>query len=34
MTDVHVRPYTLTDFEQLLRIQRECFPLPFPAELW
>lgn len=34
MTDVHVRPYTLTDFDQLLRIQQECFPPPFPAELW
>lgn len=29
-----VRPYTLADFDQLVRIQRECFPPPFPAELW
>jgi ribosomal protein S18 acetylase RimI-like enzyme len=29
-----VRPYTLDDVDQLLRIQRECFPPPFPPELW
>ena len=29
-----VRPYTLADFDQLVRIQRECFPPPFPAALW
>jgi len=33
MNDVLVRPYTLNDFDQLMRIQRECFPPPFPAEL-
>ena len=32
--DIQVRPYTLADFEQLIRIQRECFPPPFPPELW
>jgi ribosomal protein S18 acetylase RimI-like enzyme len=31
---IAVRPYTLADFDQLVRIQRECFPPPFPAELW
>ncbi len=29
-----VRPYTEKDFEQLLDIQRECFPPPFPPEQW
>lgn len=30
-----VRPYTLADWEALFRIQRECFPPPYPAEqLW
>lgn len=28
-----IRPYELDDFTQLLRIQQECFPLPFPPEL-
>jgi ribosomal protein S18 acetylase RimI-like enzyme len=31
---ISVRRYTLADFDQLVRIQRECFPPPFPAELW
>lgn len=29
-----VRPYTLADLPGLLLIQRECFPPPFPPELW
>ncbi len=30
-----VRPYTVADFDQLLRIQVECFPPPYPQEqLW
>lgn len=29
-----VRSYGLDDVDQLLRIQRECFPPPFPPELW
>lgn len=33
-TAVHIRPYTVDDFEQLLDVQREAFPPPFPAELW
>jgi len=28
------RNYTLADFPQLIDIQRECFPPPFPSELW
>lgn len=31
---IHVRSYTMADVLQLLRIQRECFPPPFPPELW
>ncbi len=31
---LRVRPYTLTDLPGLLLIQRECFPPPFPPELW
>lgn len=35
MTDVRVRPYTLADWDGLFRIQRECFPPPYPVEqLW
>ncbi|WP_462408815.1 GNAT family N-acetyltransferase [Neobacillus sp. Marseille-QA0830] len=29
-----IRNYTNEDFEQLIEIQSECFPPPFPAELW
>jgi GNAT superfamily N-acetyltransferase len=29
-----IRPYTLADLPGLLLIQRECFPPPFPPELW
>lgn len=29
-----IRNYTATDFEQLIEVQRECFPPPFPSELW
>ncbi|MBO1514507.1 GNAT family N-acetyltransferase [Metabacillus bambusae] len=28
------RQYTQTDFEQLIAIQQESFPPPFPPELW
>lgn len=28
-----VRPYTLNDFDALLRVQQEAFPPPFPEEL-
>ncbi|MFZ5814713.1 MAG: GNAT family N-acetyltransferase [Bacillota bacterium] len=32
---ITVRPYTLADWEALFRIQRECFPPPYPEEqLW
>lgn len=29
-----IRNYTLADIPQLIDIQRECFPPPFPSELW
>lgn len=29
-----VRGYTEGDFDGLIDIQRECFPPPFPSELW
>jgi ribosomal protein S18 acetylase RimI-like enzyme len=29
-----IRNYTKEDFDQLIQIQSECFPPPFPAELW
>lgn len=29
-----IRNYRESDFEQLIDIQRECFPPPFPSELW
>lgn len=29
-----VRSYTEADFAGLIRIQQECFPPPFPSELW
>ncbi|GAB2672407.1 GNAT family N-acetyltransferase [Paenibacillus thermoaerophilus] len=32
--DVHIRSYTVEDYEQLLDVQREAFPPPFPEELW
>ncbi|PYZ96146.1 GNAT family N-acetyltransferase [Alteribacter lacisalsi] len=31
---IHVRPYTVEDYESLLAIQKEAFPPPFPEELW
>lgn len=31
---IAVRSYTLADFDDLVRIQSECFPPPFPPELW
>ncbi len=35
MGEIRVRPYTLADWEGLFRIQRECFPPPYPVEqLW
>lgn len=32
--NVTIRPYTMDDYEQLLDVQREAFPPPFPEELW
>ncbi|MCI3927195.1 GNAT family N-acetyltransferase [Paenibacillus sp. TRM 82003] len=32
--DAIVRNYRESDFEALIDIQRECFPPPFPSELW
>lgn len=29
-----IRNYTKDDFEQLIRVQQEAFPPPFPEELW
>jgi ribosomal protein S18 acetylase RimI-like enzyme len=29
-----IRNYTKDDFDQLIEIQAECFPPPFPSELW
>ncbi len=29
-----IRNYTHADFADLIDIQRECFPPPFPSELW
>jgi ribosomal protein S18 acetylase RimI-like enzyme len=29
-----IRNYTKDDFDQLIDIQAECFPPPFPSELW
>ncbi|MCM3764837.1 GNAT family N-acetyltransferase [Neobacillus niacini] len=29
-----IRNYTKEDFDQLIEIQAECFPPPFPSELW
>ena len=29
-----IRNYTASDFEELIQIQAECFPPPFPSELW
>ncbi|WP_135553889.1 GNAT family N-acetyltransferase [Paenibacillus cymbidii] len=29
-----IRNYTASDFDELIDIQRECFPPPFPSELW
>lgn len=31
---VVIRNYTEADFEELIAIQSECFPPPFPEELW
>lgn len=31
---ITVRSYTLADFNDLVKIQSECFPPPFPPELW
>lgn len=32
--DIFVRPYSLQDYPELLTIQKEAFPPPFPEELW
>ncbi|WP_127532719.1 GNAT family N-acetyltransferase [Paenibacillus kobensis] len=29
-----VRSYTEADFDELIQIQTECFPPPYPSELW
>lgn len=29
-----VRNYTKEDFDELIDIQKECFPPPFPSDLW
>jgi hypothetical protein len=29
-----IRNYSKDDFEQLIRVQQEAFPPPFPKELW
>ncbi|WP_062051457.1 GNAT family N-acetyltransferase [Bacillus sp. JCM 19034] len=34
MEKLTIRPYTQEDFEQLLDVQKEAFPPPFPEELW
>jgi len=34
MSAVRIRPYTNADLDQLIAIQRACFPPPFPSELW
>ncbi|WP_211747447.1 GNAT family N-acetyltransferase [Paenibacillus sp. Marseille-Q4541] len=31
---VVIRSYTQEDFEELIAIQAECFPPPFPKDLW
>ncbi|GLB59484.1 hypothetical protein NCCP133_16170 [Cytobacillus sp. NCCP-133] len=31
---VTIRSYTKADFDDLIEIQSECFPPPFPSELW
>lgn len=31
---ITVRPYTQADFQQLIGIQGQCFPPPFPPKLW
>ena len=31
---VVVRNYTQADFQELIQIQSECFPPPFPSDLW
>ncbi|MCL6600710.1 MAG: GNAT family N-acetyltransferase [Alicyclobacillus macrosporangiidus] len=30
----HIRNYSEADFPALIQVQRECFPPPFPSELW
>lgn len=32
--NVYIRSYTADDYEELLAVQREAFPPPFPEELW
>lgn len=31
---VTIRNYNEQDFDELIKIQEECFPPPFPSELW
>jgi ribosomal protein S18 acetylase RimI-like enzyme len=32
--EIVIRNYTYTDFSNLIDTQRQCFPPPFPSELW
>jgi ribosomal protein S18 acetylase RimI-like enzyme len=34
MSSINIRPYTLEDYDQLLDVQKEAFPPPFPEDLW
>lgn len=34
MSQIQIRRYTLEDYDQLLDVQKEAFPPPFPEELW
>lgn len=34
LSSIEIRPYTIDDFDDLLLIQQEAFPPPFPEELW
>lgn len=33
-TKAIIRNYTTNDFDELIRVQQESFPPPFPSELW
>jgi len=34
LVPIVIRNYTKEDFDELIQIQAECFPPPFPSELW